>query len=59
MNQFLNAPRMFHWDATVSILQYLKHAPFIGLPYSDCGHNHVVGFSEIGMLQLPDDQTTR
>ena len=61
VSQFMSASWTSHWDIMVRILRYLKSAPGRELLFSDCGHNRIVGFSDVDSADCPIDKksTTR
>ena len=44
-NQFMNSPKIFHWDVIMHILRYLKKAPRCGILYKNHDHYRIEGFS--------------
>lgn len=56
VSQFLNAPRVPHWDAVIRILRYLKAAPGKGILYQNHGHHEMVGYSDADWAGSPMDR---
>ncbi|XP_022862515.1 uncharacterized protein LOC111382708, partial [Olea europaea var. sylvestris] len=44
ISQFLDAPRVPHWETVICIIWYLKKAPGLGLLYKPNGHIRIEGF---------------
>jgi hypothetical protein len=47
ISQFLEAPRVSHWEAIICIIRYLKRAPGLGILYRLNGHLQVEGFTDV------------
>jgi hypothetical protein len=45
VSQFLEAPRVSHWEAVACIIRYLKRAPSLGILYRPNGHLREEGFT--------------
>ena len=45
LSQFMHVPQEIHWQATLRVLAYLKHAPERGLLYLQHGHLRVEAYS--------------
>ncbi|XP_042946560.1 uncharacterized protein LOC122279793 isoform X3 [Carya illinoinensis] len=56
LSQFLQTPRISHWDAVVHILRYLKRAPGLGILYRPNGHLRVEAFSDADWAGSPSDR---
>lgn len=56
VSQFLEAPRVSHWEAVTRILRYLKRAPGLGILYRPNGHLKVEGFTDADWAGSPSDR---
>jgi hypothetical protein len=56
VSQFLEAPRVSHWEAVTRILRYLKRAPGLGILYRPNGHLRVEGFTDADWAGSPSDR---
>jgi hypothetical protein len=51
VSEFLEAPRVSHWEAITRIIRYLKRAPGFGILYRPNGHLKVKGLMmQIGQI---------
>ena len=46
VSQFLEAPRISHWDSPIRIIRYLERAPDRGILFQKNGHLRVEGFTD-------------
>jgi hypothetical protein len=46
VSQFLEAPRVSHWEAVTRIIRYLKRQPGLGILYRPNRHLRVEGFTD-------------
>ncbi|GAB2270388.1 N-alpha-acetyltransferase 16, NatA auxiliary subunit [Dionaea muscipula] len=56
VSQFMSDPHTPHWEAALHILKYIKGHPSRGLLYSDHGHCHIDGFSDVDWAGFPFDR---
>ena len=55
VSQFLQDPRVTHWDAAMRIVRYIKKTPGQGLLYEDRGHSQIVGYTDADWAGSPSD----
>ncbi|XP_040994149.1 secreted RxLR effector protein 161-like [Juglans microcarpa x Juglans regia] len=53
LSQFLQMPRVSHWDAVIYMLRYLKRAPGLGLLYRPNEHLRVEAVSDVDWAGSP------
>jgi transposase InsO family protein len=56
VSQFLEAPRVSHWEAITRIIRYLKRQPGLGILYRPNGHLRVEGFTSADWAGSPSDR---
>ena len=56
VSQFMQAPRIDHWNAVIRILRYLKKAPGQGLLYEDKGNSQIFGYCDADWAGCPMDR---
>ncbi|XP_041024268.1 uncharacterized mitochondrial protein AtMg00810-like [Juglans microcarpa x Juglans regia] len=56
VSQFLQTPRVSHWDAVIHVLHYLKRAPGLGLLYRPNGYLRIEAFSDADWAGFPSDR---
>ena len=56
VSQFLEAPRVSHWEAVTRIVRYLKRASGLGILYRPNGHLRVEGFTDADWAGSPLDR---
>jgi hypothetical protein len=61
VSQFLEAPRVSHWEVVTRIIRYLKRALGLGILYRLNGHLWVEGFTDADWVGSPSNRrsTTR
>jgi hypothetical protein len=56
VSQFLEAPRVSHWEAVTQIIWYVKRQPGLGILYRPNGHLKVEGFIDADWVGSPSDR---
>jgi hypothetical protein len=56
VSQFLEAPRVSHWEVVTCIICYLKRQPSLGILYGLNGHLRLVGFTDADWANSPLDR---
>jgi hypothetical protein len=61
ISQFLEAPRVLHWEAVTRIIWYVKRQTGLGILYRPNGHLKIKGFTNADWADSPSDRrfTTR
>ncbi|KAL0317536.1 UNVERIFIED_CONTAM: Retrovirus-related Pol polyprotein from transposon RE2 [Sesamum angustifolium] len=54
LSQFLQAPRISHWDAALQVLRYLKGTPSTGFSFSSTSAIHLNAYSDASWASCPD-----
>ena len=52
VSQFMQNPRVDHWNAVIRILRYIKRAPGQGLLYEDKGNTQVSRYCDLDLVFL-------
>ncbi|KAK4386010.1 Retrovirus-related Pol polyprotein from transposon RE2 [Sesamum angolense] len=56
VSQFMNKPRLVHWEAALRILKYIKASPGKGLLFKRHGHVKIEAYSDADYAGAKDDR---